>query len=260
MLKVRDHPFYRRMEQASVLTWPSLPAASATRMRFITPGLESEIYQVIDRLIHTFGFLQIGSESTTWACGVHRLLASLLAKHKRDGAAHGRNLQQGPPTQQMPTNQGASMYQQPLQQPQASHSASSTRLTTGVSGANAPDLGPTMTLNSTVAVPTEALETKNSDGLGNYTFDSPPEFTFGETNQQGGDLMDFRFDPITTPGNEDMLAAMQAIQSPNWLGNMLMPESVDSPSLSCACRSAYPYIIADSFGPRKSRCKIIADR
>jgi hypothetical protein len=32
MLKVRDHPFYRRMEQASVLTWPSLPAASAPRM------------------------------------------------------------------------------------------------------------------------------------------------------------------------------------------------------------------------------------
>jgi hypothetical protein len=32
MLKVRDHPFYRRMEQASVLTRPSLSAASAPRM------------------------------------------------------------------------------------------------------------------------------------------------------------------------------------------------------------------------------------
>ena len=116
-----------------------------------------------------------------------------------------------------------------------------------------------MTLNSAVAVPTEALDIKNSDGLGNYMFDSPPDFTFGEANQQGGDLMDFTFDPITTPGNEDMLAAMQAIQSPNWLGNMLMPGSVDSP-LHCLLRAgkAHPYIVTDSFGPRKSRCRIIA--
>jgi hypothetical protein len=96
-------------------------------------------------------------------------------------------------------------------------------MTTGVSGASASDLAPSMTLNSAVAVSTEAMETKNSDGLGNYTFDSPPDFTFGATNQQGPDPMDFTFDPITTPGNDDMLAAMQAIQSPNWLGNMLMP-------------------------------------
>jgi hypothetical protein len=116
-----------------------------------------------------------------------------------------------------------------------------------------------MTLNSAVAIPTEAMETKTSDDLGNYTFDSPPDFTFGATNQQGVDLMDFTFDPITTPGNEDMLAAMQAIQSPNWLGNMLMPGSVDC-LLHCRARAvqAYAYLITDSFGPRKSRCRIIA--
>ena len=107
-----------------------------------------------------------------------------------------------------------------------------------------------MTLNSTVSVPTEALETKSSDDLGNYTFDSPPDFTFGATNEQGGDMMDFTFDPITTPGNEDMLAAMQAIQSPNWLGNMLMPGSVDGP-FHCRTRAgrAYLYVISDSFWP-----------
>jgi hypothetical protein len=191
--------------------------------RFITPGLEAEIYQVIERLINTFGSPQIAIDERHTPKLYSRFLASLLAKHKRDGAAHGRMPQQGPPTQQMPTNQGAPMYQQPPQQPQASHSTSSTRITTGVSGANALDLGPSMTLNSAVAIPTEAMETKTSDDLGNYTFDSPPDFTFGATNQQGVDLMDFTFDPITTPGNEDMLAAMQAIQSPNWLGNMLMP-------------------------------------
>jgi hypothetical protein len=134
--------------------------------------------------------------------------------------------QQGPPTQQMPSNSSAPVYQQPLQQPQASHNTSSTQFATGVSGATAPDLAPSMTLNSAATVPTEMTETTNSDGLGNYTFDVPSNFTFGATVQQG-DMMDFTFDPITTPGNEDMLAAMQAIQSPAWLGNMLMPGSVD---------------------------------
>ena len=124
---------------------------------------------------------------------------------------------------------------------------------------NAPNMAPSMTLDSAVTVPTEAMEMKNPDGLGNYTFDSPPDFTFGATIQQGGDSMDFTFDPITTPGNDDMLAAMQAIQSPNWLGNMLMPGSVNVP---LHCRAlvgrTYPYIVIDSIGPRKSRCRIIA--
>lgn len=190
--------------------------------RFITPGLESEIYRVIERLINTLGSPQIAIDERHTPKLYSRFLASLLAKHKRDGAAHGRMPQQGPPTQQMPTNQGAPMYQQPLQQPQASHGASSTHITTGVGGANAPDMALSMTMNSGVTDPTEAMEAKISDILGNYEFDSP-DFTFGATSQQGVDLMDFTFDPITTPGNEDMLAAMQAIQSPNWLGNMLMP-------------------------------------
>ena len=167
--------------------------------------------------------------------------------------------QQGPPTQQMPTNQGAPMYQPPLQQPQASRSASSTRITTGTSGANAPNMAPSMTLNNAVTIPTDAMETKNSDDLGNYTFDSPPDFQFGATHQQGGDMMDFIFDPITVAGNDETLAAMRAIQSPNWLENMLMPGCVDnSPSLSCHAGQTYPYIITDSLGTRKSRCRIMA--
>ena len=59
-----------------------------------------------------------------------------------------------------------------------------------------------------------------------YDWSFPPNVTFGATIQQGDDLMDFTFDPITTPGGEDLLAAMQAIQSPKWLES-LMPGSVD---------------------------------
>jgi hypothetical protein len=112
-----------------------------------------------------------------------------------------------------------------------------------------------MTLNSAVTVPTEAMETKSSDDLGNYMFDSPPDFAFGATDQQGGDMMDFIFDPITVPGNEETLAAMRAIQSPNWLENMLMPGSVDGP-----LRSDLLILTSftDSLGPRKSRCRILA--
>ncbi|KAI9447291.1 hypothetical protein F5148DRAFT_726059 [Russula earlei] len=35
--------------------------------------------------------------------------------------------------------------------------------------------------------------------------------------------MDFTFDTITTPGNDDLLATMQAIQNPTWWQNMMTP-------------------------------------
>jgi hypothetical protein len=85
-----------------------------------------------------------------------------------------------------------------------------------------------MALNGGVTVPKESIETGNSNSPGNYTFDLSPDFAFGVTEQQA-ELMDFTFDPITAPGNDEMLAAMQAIQSPNWFGNMLMPGSVNGP-------------------------------
>ncbi|KAH9995295.1 fungal-specific transcription factor domain-containing protein [Russula vinacea] len=190
--------------------------------RFITQGLEAEIYRVIDRLINTIGSPQISIDERHTPKLYSRFLASLLAKHKRDGAAHGRMHQQGPPTQQMQTGSNAPVYQQhPIQQPQPSHSTNSTHFATGVGGTSASDLPPSMVLNGGVMLPTGSMEMGNSDSPGNYTFDSP-DFAFGGTEQHS-DLMDFTFDPITTPGNDDLLAAMQAIQSPTWFGSMLMP-------------------------------------
>ena len=81
----------------------------------------------------------------------------------------------------------------------------------------------------------------------------PPTLPVGPVRRASSPLgheMDFIFDPITVPGNDEMLTAMQAIQSPNWLENMLMPGCVDgSLSLSCACRSDLSF--TDSLGPRK---------
>jgi hypothetical protein len=133
-------------------------------------------------------------------------------------------------------------YLGPLQQPQPSHSIKSTRFATGVRGASAPDLPPSTTLNSGVTAPKGSMETGNSDSPGNYTFGLSPDFTFG-TTEQDGDLMDFKFDTITAPGNDEMLAAMQAIQSPT-----LVWEHVDARvsrrSFSCCARQT-SYILTD---------------
>ncbi|KAI9508705.1 hypothetical protein F5148DRAFT_1148845 [Russula earlei] len=71
--------------------------------RFITPGLETEVYQVIERLIATIGSPHITIDERHTPKLYSRFLASLLAKHKRDGTAQGRMPQQGPPPQQMQT-------------------------------------------------------------------------------------------------------------------------------------------------------------
>jgi hypothetical protein len=96
-----------------------------------------------------------------------------------------------------------------------------------------------MVLNGGVMLPTGSMEMGNSDSPGNYTFDSP-DFAFGGTEQHS-DLMDFTFDPITTPGNDDLLAAMQAIQSPTWFGSMLMPGSVETVLFLLCSSDLYSY-------------------
>ncbi|KAI0284529.1 hypothetical protein BC826DRAFT_146946 [Russula brevipes] len=71
--------------------------------RFITPGLETDVYQTIERLINTIGSPQIAIDERRTPKLYSRFLASLLAKHRRDGTAHGRMHQQGPPAQQSQT-------------------------------------------------------------------------------------------------------------------------------------------------------------
>ena len=110
----------------------------------------------------------------------------------------------------------------PLRPAQGSRNTSS-----GVGDASAPDLPLSMELNREVTVSSQLMRKKKLDDLETYTLDKPPDFTFGVTDPSHGNLMDFTFDPIVAPGNENMLAAMQAIQSPTWLGNMMMPGSVD---------------------------------
>jgi hypothetical protein len=187
---------------------------------------------VIERLINTIGSPQIAIDERHTPKLYSRFLASLLAKHRRDGAALGRMHQQGPPTQQLQTGSSTPVYQQPQQQQQQqrqppSHNATPNSFATGVGGANAPTLAQSVPLNSGATTQSELVDavpaTTDGSGTGNYVLDqTAADFTFGGQDQQP-DLMDFTFDPITSPGNDDMLAAMQAIQNPTWWRNMMMP-------------------------------------
>jgi hypothetical protein len=140
--------------------------------------------------------------------------------------------QQGPPTEQMPTGSNTPVYQQQQQQQQQqqppTHNTNSNSFATNVNNASAPDLAQSVALNTGVKASSELADAvpANANGTGNYILSESTDFTFGVQGQPD-DLMDFTFDPITTPGNDDMLAAMQAIQNPTWWRTMMMPGSVD---------------------------------
>ena len=73
----------------------------------------------------------------------------------------------------------------------------------------------------------------HGSGTGNYVLDqTAADFTFGVQEQHAADLMDFMFDPITSPGNNNILAAMQAIQNTAWWRNMMVPGLVVPHSVS----------------------------
>jgi hypothetical protein len=136
--------------------------------------------------------------------------------------------QQGPPTEQTPNGSNTPVYQQLQQQPPPTHNTNTNSFATGVNSASGPDLAQSVALNTGVRAPSELADAvpANANGTGSYVLGESTDFTFGVQGQPD-DLMDFTFDPITTPGNDDMLAAMQAIQNPTWWRTMMMPGSVD---------------------------------
>jgi hypothetical protein len=225
--------------------------------RFITPGLEAEIYQVIERLINTIGSPQIAIDERHTPMLYSRFLASLLAKHKRDGAARGRMPQQGPPTQQPQASSSAPVYQQQQQQQQQqrptaqqappSHSSSGTSSSSFGSGGNTTtvvqDVPPSVTLNGE---PTVVPQTQTQTGFKEVTANNnepiqldPPSFTFGTTTtgQHLSDPMDFTFDSF-----DDLLGPMKAIvDNPGWMQTMMLP------GFSWPADESYSYFGNDSY-------------
>jgi hypothetical protein len=154
-------------------------------------------------LINTIGSPQVAIDERHTPKLYSRFLASLLAKHKRDGAASG-------------------VYKYGSSTPQQ-------RPTPGVSSASIHDSPQFKAMDCNVTIKNESMDSdavaaKANKTGGRYDFE-PSDSTFGV--QDDANLMDFTFDPITTPGNEDMLGAIQATQNPTLWREMMMPGSAD---------------------------------
>jgi len=155
---------------------------------------------LIERLINTIGSPQISIDKRHTPKLYSRFLESLLAKHKRDGAAVGRVHQQGPPAQQLQTGSSTPVYQPPppqqqQQQQPPSHNATSNSFATGVNSANAPALAQSVPLNSGGTTQSELSDAipanTHGSGTGNYApLQTAADLTFGVQDQQP-DLMDF---------------------------------------------------------------------
>ncbi|KAH9031018.1 fungal-specific transcription factor domain-containing protein [Lactarius pseudohatsudake] len=163
--------------------------------RFITPGLETEIYQVIERLINTIGSPQIAIDERHTPMLYSRFLASLLAKHRRDGAARGRLHQQAPPTQQPQVGSSAPVYQQQRQTTQQ-------------------------------APPSHSANPSSANNEPMHQVETPP-YMFGATTGQPGqpgdaNAMDFTFDISI----DELLGPMKAIENPLWMQTMMLPGCV----------------------------------
>ncbi|KAF8264089.1 fungal-specific transcription factor domain-containing protein [Lactarius quietus] len=246
MLKVRDdsHPFVTFFQLRWLTRYFSSKLLRPECSSFITPGLEAEIYQVIERLINTIGSPQIAIDERHTPMLYSRFLASLLAKHKRDGGARGRMPQQGPPPQQPQTGSSGPVYQQPKQQTtqqppsSQSHTTTSSSFSTGSNPTTVQDVPQphTMALNNeptatTTVAQTGFTETANSNEP-IHQVDVPSPYTFGATSAvQPIDVMDFAFEI------DDLLGPMKAIASenPQWMQTMMLP------GWSWPTDESYPY-------------------
>ncbi len=164
---------------------------------FLLKEQENEIFELIGRLIHTLSSPKIAIDDRHTPKLYARFLASLLSRHRRDGAGTGR-LQTNLPPQNQPssgTPQGTSGYM-----PSAGPSTQSSQ-----SGQQNTGQG---THNVTQAVNTTTLpQAPLADGTTTFML---------------GDI-DIMMDGIGDISEAEMLATMQAITSPSWWSNVMMP-------------------------------------
>lgn len=153
---------------------------------FLAKDQESEIFDLIGRLIQTLSSPKIAIDDRHTPRLYARFLAGLLSRHRRDGATVGR-LQTNPP-------------------PHSALSVSSQANPTALSP-QAPE--PPFGQNSAVAA--QASETPI------YT----PEATFAAGTGQISFGADYEMS--YSASEEEVLATMQAIKNPAWWETMMMP-------------------------------------
>lgn len=174
----------------------------------MTPELETDIFDLIGRLIQTFSSPEIAIDDRHTPKLYARFLAGLLTRAKKDGAAIGR-LQTHPPPQN-----------------DVAHSAS---------GGYNPHI-PTSTNPSFAVTPPEGdLQGHHDGGFPQTTFNPDidkagqpiyqpePSYTLGNPAIDFDASGDLGPTGSATFSDEEMLATMQALKNPQWWSTMMMP-------------------------------------
>ncbi|KAI9454811.1 hypothetical protein F5148DRAFT_1151634 [Russula earlei] len=206
--------------------------------RFITPELETEVYQVIERLIATIGSHQIAIDDrhprtrASWQAYWRSINATARPRPVR--------VRQGTSNHHNHNHHSNSNDDSSRDLPPPLQNTTSSSLSSGVSSnAGAPDLHQSVPQNNGATAPPNFTNAVSTEGQGNYVLEQPPDFMFSVAGQPG-ELMDFTFDTITTPRNDDLLATMQAIQNPTWWQNMMMPGTCNNLQKDFAAKHTRP--------------------
>jgi hypothetical protein len=178
---------------------------------FLVKDQESEIFDLIGRLIQTLSSPKIAIDDRHTPRLYARFLAGLLSRHRRDGATVGR-LQTNPP----PSNA----------------LSASTQANASTFGSSAPQASE-QPFGHSSALAVQASETPI------YT----PEATFAASTGQISFGADYEMS--YSASEEEVLATMQAIKNPAWWQTMMMPgfswpEASPSPPMNGVVNAVYP--------------------
>jgi hypothetical protein len=177
----------------------------------MTKELETEIFELIGRLIQTFSSPDIAIDDRHTPKLYARFLAGLLSRNRKDGATVGR------------------LHPQPPPQSEIAHAAS------GGYGSHMPASNPSFSVTS----PEGDGQGGHDGGFTHAVFnptnekaDTPiyrPEatYTLGNGPIEFGGSADFGSLALGSSTNgfsdEEMLATMQALKNPQWWSTMMMP-------------------------------------
>ncbi|EGO18461.1 hypothetical protein SERLADRAFT_481133 [Serpula lacrymans var. lacrymans S7.9] len=183
------------------------------RQLLLSQELETEIFDLIARLIHTLSSSEVAIDDRHTPKLYARFLAGLLAKHRKDGAAVVGRLQPLPPQSQTMHRSSASDFQGHGTASSSSGSAFNapqSYSSTTQDHADDGDYSQMAQTSSKAPTPIYRPEIAFTPGQGQIDFGISSDLA----------MMD---GVINGFSDEEMLATMQAIKNPTWWQNMMMP-------------------------------------
>jgi len=172
--------------------------------QLITPDQETEIFDLIGRLITTLSSAEIAIDDRHTPKLHARFLAGLLAKHRRDVATSGRLHPQQPPQGQTPQTVSSSTYATP--------------------GSPSTSSSPSQQVFS--AIPQDFQDTRGMGGDPSLENAMSTEAVYQEETTYAvgtGPLEVLDFSSTNGQGYEETLGALLALQNPAYWRDMMMP-------------------------------------